>query len=215
MKSNDKNILKGYNMLLYFSGSLIMYEPTEECVMDFFSDGILKRLPVSSNNPRFLLAASTLRQTCLDKNVCRDDLIKDFRRLFSFDGNKLAIPRESFFTGPVNEALQKTDVTEFYESYGWSSRPQENIPDDHLGIELLFLTKLIDKYLQLDDEPCCIEMSKEIVRFLERHLLKWVSVWNEKLQEASLSDYYKGVGNLLVACIEDLHGYFKDQGRLL
>jgi hypothetical protein len=42
---NQKAILKGYNMLLYFAGSMIMYEPVEECVADFWSNGMLSTLP--------------------------------------------------------------------------------------------------------------------------------------------------------------------------
>ena len=43
-------------MLLYFAGSMIMYEPSEECVVDFWTNGILKSLPVSSSNPNFIQA---------------------------------------------------------------------------------------------------------------------------------------------------------------
>ena len=32
-KSQNHNILKGYNMLFYFAGSMIMYEPSEECIV--------------------------------------------------------------------------------------------------------------------------------------------------------------------------------------
>ncbi|NLJ44586.1 MAG: hypothetical protein GX431_13070, partial [Bacteroidales bacterium] len=80
---DEKSVLKGYNMLLYFAGSLIMYEPDDECVVDFWSKGILKRLPVSSSNPRFIEAASQLRNSCKDLSVCRENLQNDFKRLFS------------------------------------------------------------------------------------------------------------------------------------
>ena len=51
MNNQENNILKGYNMLLYFAGSMIMYEPSEECIVDFWTNGVLKKLPVSSSNP--------------------------------------------------------------------------------------------------------------------------------------------------------------------
>ncbi len=208
----QKNLLKGYNMLLYFCGSLIMYEPTEECVTDFFSDGILKRLPVASSNPRFIEAAGLLREPCSGKEICKADLIRDYRRLFATEGLQLAKPRESAYASDYFPAKK---VREFYDSYGWKSRPGEKVPDDHLGIELLFLTKLIDKYLQLDDEPCSCEMKKEIHRFISQHIITWLYEWNTKVQENSLSVYYKGIGNLVVACAEDLSGIFSDQSRPL
>ena len=77
-------------MLLYFAGSMIMYEPAEECVVDFWSKGILKALPVKSSNPRFFEAASQLRESCRDKTICRRMLQEDFNRLFSGSGLPLA-----------------------------------------------------------------------------------------------------------------------------
>jgi TorA maturation chaperone TorD len=213
--SNQKNLLKGYNMLLYFAGSLIMYEPTEECVMDFFSDGILKKLPVSSNNPRFIKAAALLRESCTNKDTCRTDLIRDHRRLFATDGMRLALPVETEYHVFHKSNGPAKSVSDFYDSYGWKPKAIDNAPDDHLGIELLFLTKLIDQYLQLDDMPCCQEMRKEIHRFISQHIITWLGDWNEKVQENSISIYYKGVGNLVLACAEDLNGIFGDQSRLL
>ena len=63
--SNDKqqNVLKGYNMLLYFAGTMIMFDPSQECIHDFWTQGILKSLPVTSTNPRFIKAASLLHQS--------------------------------------------------------------------------------------------------------------------------------------------------------
>jgi TorA maturation chaperone TorD len=213
--SSQKNLLKGYNMLLYFSGSLIMYEPSEECVMDFFSDGLLKKLPITSSNPRFIYAAALLRESCTSRDTCRTELIRDHRRLFASDGMRLAIPLESEYTGTHKSSDPVKPVSEFFDSYGWKPRPGENVPDDHLGIELLFLTKLIDKYLQLDDKPCCREMRKEIQRFISQHLINWIGIWNKKVQENSISIYYKGVGNLVFACAEDLQGIFSDQNNPL
>ncbi len=143
------------------------------------------------------------------------NLIRDHRRLFASDGLRLAIPIESaYILDQINHDSAKK-AREFYDSYGWKSRPGEKAPDDHLGIELLFLTKLIDKYIQLDDEPCCVEMKKEIRRFIDEHIITWLDEWNEKVQENSLTVYYKGVGNLVLACTEDLYGIFGYQGKPL
>lgn len=202
-------------MLLYFAGSMIMYEPTEECVTDFFTDGILKRLPVSSTNPRFIMASSMLREECIDNDICRKSLARDFARLFSPEGLKLALPYESGYNGKDKDDEIHENVGEFYNSYGWKSLARDKASDDHLGVELLFLTKLIDKFLLLDDEPCCCEMKKEIGRFIGNHILSWLPEWNSRMQDHAESVYYKGIGNLIYACSEDLYAFFSDQGRLL
>jgi hypothetical protein len=92
MDKNHVNVLKGYNLLLYFAGSMIINIPTEECVIDFWLNGRLKKLPVTSSNPRFLKAAAFLRGSCEDKDLCRKNLSEDYYRLFDPDGLPLAPP---------------------------------------------------------------------------------------------------------------------------
>lgn len=204
------NILKGYNMLLYFAGSMIMHEPNEECIVDFWENGILKKLPVSSSNPNFIKAASQLRDSCINKAICGKIMREDYLRLFSARERPLAPAYESLYVNNVknNSNQDSSNVTEFYNSYGWQSKYKGRINDDHLGIELLFLTILIDKYLVLDDEACQGEMRNEIQRFINQHLLSWINDWNKKVQDNSNTLSFKGIGTLILACSQDIFTLF-------
>jgi TorA maturation chaperone TorD len=205
-KSQQHDILKGYNMLLYFAGSMMMNEPSEECISDFWTNGILKNLPVSSSNPNFIKAAFQMRKSCEDKTICVKKLRVDYVRLFARQELPLAPAYESLYRkhGHLNSGHHSASVTEFYNSYGWESKFKGKIEDDHLGIELLFLTLLIDRYKVLDDEVCRVEMRKEIRRFINHHILSWVSEWNKKVQVHSNTFCYKGIGTLILACAEDI-----------
>lgn len=212
-KEKDQNaILKGYNMLLYFAGSMILYEPVEECVTDFWSNGILTTLPIYSTNPRFVKAASQLRSSCQDVEVCINSLRDDYNRLFTASGLFSAPPVKSSYNADyllTDNANEK--VSDFYNSYGWKNRSRYNIPDDHLGIELLFLTLLNDKYIGIDDDACRKEMSKEIRRFIEDHILSWIPEWNERMQENSRTLGYKGIATLIHAICEDIYTLLGNQ----
>jgi TorA maturation chaperone TorD len=216
-ESQNINILKGYNMLLYFAGSMIMFEPSRECVADFWDNGILKNLPVSSSNPNFVKAASQLRDSYADKTICVNMLREDYLRLFTEDNQTLAPVYESFYIkkGLINSGQYSSDVTEFYNSYGWVSKFKGKIKDDHLGIEILFLTRLIDKYIVLDDEACRVEMRKEIQRFIELHILSWIEEWNGKIQIHSKTIPFKAVGTLILACSEDIYNLFSQDQPVL
>ena len=207
-KIHDHNILKGYNLLFYFAGSMIMHEPSEECIVDFWEKGILKNLPVSSSNPNFIKAASQLRDSFVDKSTFGKMLHEDFLRLFTV--NVLAPAYESRYNNNISENndFHHQKVTEFYNSYGWKSKLRGRIDDDHLGIELLFLTIMIDKYLLLDDEACRGEMRKEIRRFINSHVLSWVPSWNDRIQNNANTLSFKGIGNLILACSEDIFIFF-------
>jgi putative dimethyl sulfoxide reductase chaperone len=208
-KINNKqnNILKGYNMLLYFAGTMIMFDPSKECIFDFWSKGILKNLPVSSSNPMFLKASSQLHESVGDLTSNIEMMKADYLSLFTGNINPLAPPYESAYKSRNHLKIvkQATVVNEFYKSYGWESKFKDKVAEDHLGIELLFLTLMIEKYLELDDEVCNREMRNEIRRFIDEHLISWIPEWNGKIQEHANTLSYKGIGTLILACIEDIH----------
>jgi TorA maturation chaperone TorD len=212
-KSHDNNLLKGYNMLFYFAGSMIMHEPSEECIVDFWERGILKNLPVSSSNPNFVKAASQLRDSFSDRSIFGKLLHEDYLRLFARQLPALAPAYESQYNKKIiaRSGYDSSSVTEFYNSYGWQSKFKGKIDDDHLGIELLFLTLLIDKYLVLDDEACRGEMRNEILRFINHHILSWVPEWNKKVQTYANTLSFKGIGNLILACSEDIFVFFEQK----
>jgi TorA maturation chaperone TorD len=213
---NHHNVLKGYNMLLYFAGTMIMFDPSQECIQDFWLNGILKNLPVSSRNPRFIKAASQLRESVGDKSSGISIMREDYLNLFTGTGNPFAPPFESVYRNRDHLMIdhQASEVREFYKSYGWDSKFKGKIPDDHLGVELLFLTLMIEKYLEFDDEICNSEMRNEIRRFIVQHIMSWVPDWNEHIQEHSNTLSYKGIGTLILACAEDLYNIMNQNNTI-
>ncbi|HBZ20807.1 MAG TPA: hypothetical protein DEO60_06755, partial [Bacteroidales bacterium] len=105
----------------------------------------------------------------------------------------------------IAEILNAEKVSDFYNSYGWMKRTRYNIPDDNLGIELLFLTLLTEKYISLDDEACSAEMRNEIRRFINQHILSWIPNWNDLMQKYAGTLCYKGIATLIYACCEDIY----------
>jgi TorA maturation chaperone TorD len=206
--SHENNILKAYTMLLYFAGSMIMYEPSEECISDFWENGMIKNLPIKSSNPTFIMAASQLRESCKNTETCWILLRDDYRRLFASKG--LAPVYESVYSGKNNTTGDNKyqDISDIYKSYGWNHQFRNITEEDHLGVELLFLTWLIEKYTYLDDDTSRKEMRGDIVRFIDYHLLSWLPYWNRKMQDGSETLCYKGIGTLILAVSEDLRSVF-------
>ncbi|MBE0673113.1 MAG: molecular chaperone TorD family protein [Bacteroidales bacterium] len=207
VKEEEKeNLLKGYSMLLYFAGSMVMFEPVEECITEFWRNGILKKLPVNSHNPRFINAAAELRDSCDDPSTCLAAMRNDYLKLFTGAGSALAPPYESVFLGNEHIIFDKPtlEVREFYRVYGWKSRFEGKIPDDHLGTEILFINLMVDKYLSLEDEACRREMRNEMLRFIEGHPLKWIGRWQEEVSKHAATKCFRGIALLLYASLEDM-----------
>ena len=88
-------------MLFYFAGSMIMNEPSEECIVDFWKNGILKNLPVSSSNPKFVKAASQLRDHVKIRHM-RKTLHEDYTKLFAYQKLSLAPAYESLYKRSIH-----------------------------------------------------------------------------------------------------------------
>lgn len=204
--SSNDDILKAYSMMLYFGGSFILNQPEESCICDLAGSNIFKKMPVESDNPNFILASSFLGR--IDKTAVIDyeGILDDHLKLFGGLGSPMAPPYESVYLSSEHLMSQKQtiEVKRVYESYGWHSKLNGNIPEDHLGIELQFLTLLLEKLHEIDDGVCEKELIKDINKFIDIHLLSWILDWNRDLQKHARSSFYKGMGYLIVASVQDI-----------
>lgn len=193
-------------MLISFAGSFILNQPAEGCINDLIDMNLFSKLPVKSNNPKFLLAASHLH-SIENGSFSYQDVIDDYSTLFGDIGLALAPPFASVYLSRDHLIIDKhtLEVRKIYNSYGWKSRNEGIIPDDHLGIELQFINLLLEKYIELDDGVCKKELTGDLKRFIELHLQTWIEDWGSKIQSNSSTDFYKGIGYLAVSCIEDVY----------
>jgi len=206
-EENNSDLLKGYSMLLYFAGSFVLNEPSEDCIQDLVTEDIFKKMPVSSNNPNYILASSFLNNLNSSRELGFDRILADHLNLFGGSGTTLAPPYESYYMSK-NHLLnqeQAREVNHIYRTYGWVSSLSGTIPDDHIGIELQFLNLMLEKYYELDDGACYRELSSDIKKFIELHIQPWIKDWNNDVQQNAISDFYKGIGYLVVACTQDVY----------
>ena len=202
----NNDLLKGYSMLLSFSGSFILNQPQQSCINDLAVSNIFRNLPVKSDNPSFILASSFLNNINSDKSVDYSQIQKDHVTLFASSDQSKAPPCESVYSlaGHLPLEEQTLQVRRIYETYGWKSAYNGTVPDDHIGIELQFLILLLDKLHELDDSVCRVELTKDLRKFISEHMIKWVPQWNRDLQKNARSNFYKGIGYLIAGCLQDL-----------
>lgn len=202
--SND--ILKGYSMLLYFGGSFILNQPQESCIYDLAESNILKKMPVESSNHSFMMASAYLNQINSRSPIDFESILDDHLRLFGGMGTPKAPPYESVYLSEEHLMNQKQtqEVKRIYATYGWESTLEGKVPEDHIGIELQFLNLMLEKYLEIDDDACHREVAGDIRKFTDNHLATWLTDWNRDVQKHAKSDFYKGIGYLIVSSVEDI-----------
>jgi len=212
VNNNQQNLLKGYTMMLYFSGSMVMFDPTTECVYDFWTKGIIKHLPVSSSNPDFIRAAGLLQESARRASNKSELLKEDFLRLFTGTGKPLAPPVESVYRNEEHliSGIIAEELRNIYRNHSWESKFKNKIPDDHLGIELLFLTYLIEKYTNLKEKSASHSFANEIVEFIREHLLSWVPQWKDDVIKYANTFAYRGIALLVFSSLEDVKTVIKE-----
>lgn len=210
-KEINDNFFTAYNLMLSFAGSFILYQPETDCVSDFVEKDLFKKLPVESDNPKFIRAAALLRKIDHDHPLDYEEIKNDHLELFGGMGPSLAPPYSSVYmsedhimNGPLTMEVQK-----LYHAYGWKSRFEGKIPDDHLGIQLQFINLLLNKYAELDDEVCRKEIRTDLVRFIDSYINPWINDWNKAVQEHAESDFYKGLALLITSGLEDIFSSLK------
>ncbi|SMF66597.1 Uncharacterized component of anaerobic dehydrogenases [Paenibacillus uliginis N3/975] len=95
------------------------------------------------------------------------------------------------------------DLSDFYASAGTAFKKVSGEPDDHIAIELEFMTILHDRMLNSayceDSMLRLIDIQK---KFLEEHLLTWTPAMCRELNASTISPLYLAVSRLLEEFLE-------------
>ncbi|WP_048600442.1 TorD/DmsD family molecular chaperone [Rubeoparvulum massiliense] len=124
---------------------------------------------------------------------------EEFQRLFIGPGPLQAPPWESVYTSKEGNLFDRAtlEVRAIYLEQGYQFTRYQHEPDDHLALELEFMAKMIEQWLQLEDE---VErsISLHVQRdFLKQHLINWVPQFAQRIEKLSKSQFYQGFAHLL------------------
>lgn len=113
--------------------------------------------------------------------------------------------REDQLMGEVTLA-----VIEAYQDAGYADIDPEAGPQDHLGVELKFISLLAlaeHEAWRAEDRPAALARLDEQRVFLERHLLAWVPRWAARVAQETGEPFYRHLAALIVAFLENDRNY--------
>jgi putative dimethyl sulfoxide reductase chaperone len=126
-------------------------------------------------------------------------LKEEYNRLF-IGPNALPAPLwESVYLSREHLLFEEVtlEVRNCYHQYGLSFIRESNEPDDHIVIELEFLSYLIQKTLESADAATKKKLLEDQYSFLTNHLLKWCPTFCEILSKSTSFGLYQGAALLL------------------
>jgi TorA maturation chaperone TorD len=205
-------LLQAYTAMFMFLGGSVSLAPEESGLPHFCDSGMLRNLPVESNNMKYLEASRLLRSPCPFKQQCSFSVGDSYKFLLSCDKNSPAYPAASHWFNPGTDTGEHHRMlSELYGRYGYRRTSECDLEADHLGIQLLFVNLLIEKYLTEDDYEIKEMIRKDLVAFIKEEMLTWLPRWAEKVSERSVTKCYAGISGLITGGLEDVKDILRNQ----
>ena len=210
--STPDELLQAYTAMFMFLGGSVSLSPEESGLPNLCDSGMLRNLPVESKNMKYHEASRLLRSPCPLKQQCRLTIGDNFKALLSANKYSPAYPAAShWFNTGTDTGEHHRMLSEVYRRYGYSRTDECHLEADHLGIQLLFVNLLIEKYLTEDDYEIREMIRKDLVVFIKEEMLTWIPRWAEKVSESSVTKCFTGISGLIVGCLEDVKDILRNQ----
>ena len=166
------------NMYSFFANSLL--EPVSEENQEVLTKEFWRNFPLEGANPQLVLGLEKLIQygaqlEQLDAEEARNTVNLEYTVLFLGPGNPKAPPWESFYRSKNKLFFGVTafEMKQLLHENGIMSKKQGQQPEDHLGLQLLFISVLTNQLKELSGEEQ-ISKVREQLSVIEKHLLSWV-----------------------------------------
>jgi TorA maturation chaperone TorD len=191
--------------------SRLFLEPVDESLMTVLRDGpVLGDWPMEADED----TVRGLQDMRAGTWTPLDVLLVDHRDLFEGPDHVLACPFESVYLSDehLTFEVQTLDVRAFYNRFGVEAPSIGKEPDDHIGLELSFISHLcvlgLDA-IEASDADAETAMIASIGDFLEQHLARWVDHCLDRVVEHATTDFYRGLGHLTRGTVRQLQATFQ------
>lgn len=201
-----KTNLMGEVLLFGLLGRILYQEPDKEWLDGLIADDVFSEIPFGSGQTKVEKGLKTLQQWT-KKNIKgitdkEFELIKrDHLYLFTGVGKPLAPVWESIYLSDSHSLFQKEtlQVRQWFARFGLQVEKLNREPDDHIGLELSFMSHLAARALQAlesgneqDFEPA-LQAQRD---FMTQHPLRWAPTWSKLVNQNATSDFYHGIAYL-------------------
>ena len=141
-------------------------------------------------------------------------LLIDHRDLFEGPDHVLACPYESVYLSEEHLTFEQQTlaVRAFYRRFGVEAPLLGREPDDHIGLELSFISHLCTLALdaiEAGDADAETAMIASVGDFLDQHLSRWVDGCLDRVAENATTDFYRGLGHLTRGTVRQLEATFR------
>ena len=209
--SNLESLLIGEKLVFDLCGRILFEELDRSWLQSLIEEEIFSEAPYAEEQDRtqeglkYLQAWSEENKTGMSDDSFLN-LRTDYTHMFVGVGKVLVPVWESVYLNEDRLVFQEETlkVRQWYRRFNLESEKLHQEPDDHIGLELLFLGHLAGlglEALEKQDKKTLEEIMNAQRDFLDEHLLRWVFIWEELLLKEARTDFYRGIGMLAVGAV--------------
>lgn len=209
--------LEGFAVFFELVGKMLYANPEFEWLNNLASQGVFSELPFPKANENIMVGQKLLNDWfggtdgTLSRNAV-EEVKCDYVPLF-LNGKygACASPWESIYvnSSPAFFQCSTMAVRMWYKRYSLKAENQEHEPDDHIGLELIFLGNLCAIASGMRKPPIVdgseYPMSAvriDVAEFARTHVLNWATHWCDIVYEKANTDYYRGLALLTKGALE-------------
>ena len=185
-------------------------------LQSLIEDQIFIETPFAPEQPDIIEGLRLLQEwSCSGfDDVAFEDLQDDYTRLFIGPAKVIVPPWESVYFDDARLIFQERtlEVREWYRRFGLEAEHLHNEPDDHIGLEMIFLVHLAKMglaELERGDQNDWEQIFQAQRDFLSKHLLRWGTIFCDDVCDKANTVFYKGVALLARGALTELAHLFQ------
>ncbi len=206
--------LAGESLTFGLLGRLLYRYPDRAWLQFLADEGVFSDVPFASKQPDMAAGLALMQDWASDSaggmaEEAFERLRADYTRLFIGPDRVLAPPWESVHLS-VDRLLfqeQTLEVRAWYQRYGLAAARLHSEPDDHIGLELAFLSHLAmlgTDAIERQKHTELAELLDAQQSFLSDHPLKWAPAWCDAVATHAQTTFYRGIALMVRGALLEL-----------
>ncbi len=208
MSKEQLETLAGLEIACRFLYTALHQPPSEVSVTAFVEDDLFNHWPVDTDESLVQSGLDHIKQfLSSDGSNKSQTLLDDFSALFIGPEALKAVPWGSVYL--TEEQLVMTESTlavrVFYREFGVGINTGEHEPDDHIGLQLAFVSYLLNQAVDAIEQERPVEPWLQAIEiFLTQYVLTWSGRFLEIMAGEAATDFYKGLAKLTEGTLKQL-----------
>lgn len=204
-----------------FLGKAFFEAPTIELLEQLKRDDLFADWPLGYVNDRMRIGALTLQEFLRTWNANDFDAIRrDYMRLFIGPNRLPAPPWESVYCNEERLLFdeQTLQVRLLYRQFGMTIPTDDNEPEDHFGLEMMFVAHLCQlglEAIRTDQQGYIDLVLAAIDSFFRDHIGVWSQPFLADFIDGAKTPYYRGLGWLASGTITHTTEVWKIESSML